>query len=76
MPAGQLADKLVLITGASRGVGAELARVFAREGAYIIVNHYVGIHLWLMYRKPENELADIDFFDDFDDFVKRGLKNF
>jgi 3-oxoacyl-[acyl-carrier protein] reductase len=40
MPAGQLADKLVLITGASRGVGAELARVFAREGAYIIVNYY------------------------------------
>jgi len=39
-PAGQLAGKLVLITGASRGVGAELARVFAREGAYIIVNYY------------------------------------
>jgi 3-oxoacyl-[acyl-carrier protein] reductase len=39
-PAGQLAGKLVLITGSSRGVGAELARVFAREGAYIIVNYY------------------------------------
>jgi 3-oxoacyl-[acyl-carrier protein] reductase len=37
---GQLAGKLALITGASRGVGAELARVFAREGAYVIVNYF------------------------------------
>ena len=33
-PAGQLAGRLVVITGASRGVGAELARTFASEGAY------------------------------------------
>ena len=46
--AGQLAGKLVLITGSSRGVGAELARVFAREGAYIIVNYCVGINLPLL----------------------------
>ena len=32
-PAGQLAGRLVVITGASRGVGAELARTFASEGA-------------------------------------------
>ena len=39
-PVGQLAGKLALITGASRGVGAELAKVYAREGASIIVNYY------------------------------------
>ena len=32
-PAGQLAGRLVVITGASRGVGAEPARTFASEGA-------------------------------------------
>eukprot|EP00756_Hemistasia_phaeocysticola_P000019 Hpha_TRINITY_DN10015_c0_g1::TRINITY_DN10015_c0_g1_i1::g.83786::m.83786/K00059/fabG; 3-oxoacyl-[acyl-carrier protein] reductase len=36
---GQLAGKLAIVTGASRGVGAELARVFAREGAHVVVNY-------------------------------------
>ena len=39
-PAGQLAGRLVVITGASRGVGAELARTFASEGAMVVVNYY------------------------------------
>ena len=39
-PAGQLAGRLVVITGASRGVGAELARQFASEGAMVAVNYY------------------------------------
>lgn len=39
-PTGQLAGKLAVITGASRGVGAELARVFAREGASVVVNYF------------------------------------
>ena len=37
---GQLAGRLVVITGASRGVGAELARTFASEGALVVVNYY------------------------------------
>ena len=39
-PAGQLAGRLVVITGASRGVGAELARTFANEGAMVVVNYF------------------------------------
>mmetsp|Transcript_3169 Transcript_3169/g.9094 ORF Transcript_3169/g.9094 Transcript_3169/m.9094 type:complete len:182 (+) Transcript_3169:1701-2246(+) len=39
-PAGQLAGRLVVITGASRGVGAELARTFASEGAMVVVNYF------------------------------------
>jgi 3-oxoacyl-[acyl-carrier protein] reductase len=38
-PTGQLAGRLAVITGASRGVGAEIARVYAREGALVVVNY-------------------------------------
>lgn len=37
---GQLAGKVAIVTGASRGVGAELARVYAREGASVVVNYF------------------------------------
>ncbi|MGU9991571.1 3-oxoacyl-ACP reductase [Bordetella avium] len=35
----KLQGKVVLVTGASRGIGAELARAFAREGATVIINY-------------------------------------
>mmetsp|Transcript_50625 Transcript_50625/g.83934 ORF Transcript_50625/g.83934 Transcript_50625/m.83934 type:complete len:294 (-) Transcript_50625:210-1091(-) len=36
----QLAGRIAVITGASRGVGAEIARVYAREGAQVVVNYF------------------------------------
>jgi len=36
-PIGLLAGKVVFITGASRGIGAAAARLFAREGAAVVV---------------------------------------
>lgn len=37
--ANQLHNKVALITGASRGIGAATAELFAREGAAVIVNY-------------------------------------
>ena len=36
----QLNEQVVLVTGASRGLGAAIAKAFGREGARVIVNYY------------------------------------
>lgn len=36
-PAGMLAGKIIFITGASRGIGAAAGRLFAREGASVVL---------------------------------------
>ena len=38
--AGQLAGRLAVVTGASRGVGAAIAKVYAREGCLVVVNYF------------------------------------
>jgi len=35
---GRLAGKSAIVTGASKGIGAEIAKMFAREGAEVLVN--------------------------------------
>ena len=36
---GLLDDKIAVVTGASRGIGAAVARAMAREGAFVVVNY-------------------------------------
>ena len=38
----RLEGKRALVTGSSQGIGAEIARVFAKEGATVVVNHRPG----------------------------------
>ena len=48
-PKGMLAGQVAIITGSGQGIGAEAARLFANEGAKVIVSDIDGGGCFLDY---------------------------
>lgn len=44
-PKGMLAGQVAIITGSGQGIGAETARIFANEGAKVVVSDIDGSKL-------------------------------
>lgn len=77
-----LKDKVVLVTGSSRGIGAQIALAFAKQGSIVILNGRTSIPKELtqeldeMGAKYAQTLGDISKEDDVKRMVKEVIKEF
>ena len=56
-----LRDKVVLITGASTGIGAAAARAFGENGARVAINFRTQLSDAEVWPKPSGNMADRRF---------------
>ncbi|MBN9607664.1 MAG: SDR family oxidoreductase [Actinomycetales bacterium] len=82
-PAGLLEGKVVLVVGASRGIGAEAARLFAREGAAVVLTARSEPELAALAEQLREEghraahvVGDVSSAADTDRFVEVALESF
>ncbi len=76
-------DKIVLVTGSSQGIGAEIVAQFASEGAKVIINYKSNEekanNLYSSIDSKDNSLlvkADVSNFDEVDSMFKKILDYF
>lgn len=56
-------EKVVLVTGASRGIGREIAKVLAQEGYRVIANYHKSLDMALSLKNELKEMGfEIDIF--------------
>ena len=79
-----LQGKCAVITGASRGIGREIALQFAKEGANIVLNYRSSEEEALELKKELDKLgsntliikADVSNFDEAENLIKEAKNTF